>query len=282
MEDRTQRFGIDPYRGQDLQLWQGTILRSTCETLPQKLVVSADCDLLSDKGAGEFFTLDIIAGRDFLREIVFSSNEDLEEILISAAREVASSRQSNFALVEARVLADWLGQGDKTRWSRDLPGAHPNDLDLLLSLQACIRDLTVGGRDAARPCCAQELFHCPNVQLKAKSAAINKKLAKAIESRLQSTRSDLYILPALQGDIEVEGYFVPFKSLGLLERRAVSINRLDLAQGAQTFRPVATCRPVLLHSLLQKLNLYFTRIGLTNSFKSEQETVVKTVLEKML
>jgi hypothetical protein len=59
------------------------------------------------------------------------------------------------------------------------------------------------------------------------------------------------------------------------------MKRIDLVEQPTGYMPRATCRPILLQSLLQKMMTYFVRIGLTNSFKSEQEAVVKTLVESM-
>lgn len=123
MQDRSQRFGTDPYRGQELQLWQGTILKGSKTEAPSRLIVSADCDILSDKGGGEFFTLDIVPANIFLNSIVFiSSRVELLNIIASAAREIAVARSISFESVGSSILMEWLLRGDATRWEADLKG----------------------------------------------------------------------------------------------------------------------------------------------------------------
>lgn len=279
MEDRAQRFKIDAYAGQDLQLWQGTILRTSVREAvsAHKLVVSADCDLLNDKGAGEFFCLDVIEASPFLSRIAYSDiQNELIGVVVNLAREVAEAKEPRFSDVSDDVLREWLAASDSARFKRDLPLNHANDIDLLVSLSENLRAVTTFNGESSS--LSALLAKSDNGQLKGRIDKLNKQLSKVCESRIQASRADLYVLPEIPGAAAV-GHFVPFRSLKLLERSSVCERLQDLKHSPGSYVPVGVCKPMLLQSLLQKLTLYFTRIGLTNTFKSEQEHVVKKVME---
>ncbi len=286
MEDRTTRFGVDPFRGQPMQLWQGTILEGGGASLSRKLVISADCDLTDEKGGGEFFSLDILRAEDFAKQLVAGdARAELISILLQSARETARNRTPSFAEVSDDALFEWLTESADGRWESDLPSLHANERDWLIALKESIAKL-IDGQAGTQSSSAEAtgpavLLNCANIQLSRQVDQLNKKIKSALLSRLQPSRVDLYILPALPGDSGTAGHVVPFKSLTLMARDQVCMRRVDLAKKPGGFVPRATCRPILLQSLLQKMMTYFVRIGLTNSFKSEQEAVVKTLVESM-
>jgi|GEM_PF-6889576 len=286
MQDRASRFSVAPFRGQPLDLWQGTILSGSDRSRPNRLVVSADCDLLNDKGSGEFFCLDVFSTNAFVSEVVLpETTDDLLSVLTEEARDIATTRNSAFSAIAGPILQQWLLGGDLTRWSKDLPKVHGNDLDYLVELAKCATRLTSSRAEPCKSPANEEsvtslLLTCANQQLKAKVEQANKKLRKVIAGRLQSSRSDLYVFPPMPGSSE-KGHFIPFKSLGLMKRSQVCGSRVDLLERPDGCIPMAVCRPVLMHSLLQKLTLYFTRIGLTDQFKTEQESVIKAIMEKI-
>lgn len=280
--NREDRFGVDPFRGQILEIWQGTILGTPDGELKPKLVISADCDLLGDKGLGQFFCLDLWKPDAFLRFVVPQVLEEFVEILTECARETAATRNSVFSAVSISVLSDWIAYGDRSRWAVDLPNHHVNDLDLLAAISECVKRFRFEHENFAAVEEQPSIFlSSENLQLKAKIDQLNKKLRRVLEGRLDYQRADMYVFPPIPGR-NGSGYFVPFTSLGLLSRKYVSTCRADLPGMADAYYPIAICRPILLQSLLQKLVLYFTRIGLTDGFKNEQKAVVKAVMEKIV
>lgn len=284
LEDRTARFGVDPFKGQAMQIWQGTILEGGGGPLPRrKLVISADCDLANDKGGGEFFALEILRAEEFARQLlVFDGRGDLISVLLQAVRETAKSRNAAFADVSDEVLTEWLTESSDGRWTSDLPNLHTNEKEWLCSIRECVARFTgkcdVDGAGCAAPAL---LIECANSQLVKQVDQLNKRLKSALQKRLEPNRVDLYILPPLPGEADTVGHVVPFKSLTLMSRRQVCLKRIDLVEQPAGYMPRATCRPILLQSLLQKMTTYFSRIGLTNNFRSEQEAVVKTLVESM-
>jgi len=286
VEDRTARFGLDPYRGQSLQLWQGTVLESTTgEMRRRKLVVSADCDLTDAKGNGEFFTLEVQNAAHYVRRLVAGDAcADLGTILLQSVRETAVGRSPQFANVSNDVILEWLTTSSHERWAADLPGLHVNERDWLLSLRELLEKLFNGKLHQDSGSTGDTvalLLVCGNTQLEKKVSALNKKLREALMKRLQPSRVDLYIFPTLPGDLDAVGHVVPFKSLALMNRDQVCMRHSDLIDNSNGFVPVATCRPILLQSLLQKMTTYFSRIGLTDSFASEQQGVLKTLVESL-
>lgn len=276
VEDRKHRFGIDPYRGQLTNVWQGTVISKKDEgRLQRRMVISADCDLTDEKGNQEFFTLDIVPIEEFVIHAARGAAiAEIRKIILQSAREIAIAKQPSFFSVSDEVLSEWILAGDSSRWSVDLPGIHSNEKDLLESikrrLNCCEFPLSECALDAS-----ELLLKSDNSQLSARVDAINKKIRKELQSRLLSTRVDHYIFPSLPGEYETLGHVVPFKSLKLMSKMDLSFDTKEVG----VFVPVATCRPVLLQSLLQKMTNYFARIGLTDSFRDEQETIVKTMME---
>ena len=282
LEDRTARFGVDPFKGQAMQIWQGTILEGGGGPIPKrKLVISADCDLANDKGGGEFFALEILRAEEFARQLLVSDGRgELISVLLKDVRDTAKSRNAAFADVSDEVLTEWLTESPDTRWTSDLPSLHANERDWLRAIRAAVVRLA-SIQAAGVDCAPTLLIECANPQLAKQLDQINKRLKQTLQKRIEPSRVDLYIIPPLPGDTNTVGHFVPFKSLTLMSRGQVCLKRIDLIEQPMGYLPRATCRPVLLQSLLQKMTTYFARIGLTNSFKSEQEAVVKTLVESM-
>jgi len=275
VEDRSTRFGIDPYRGSVPTIWQGTLLRSHEDPSLHRLVISADCDLLGDKGAGEFFCLDVHSSEHFLKASLRNEcRDDLSEEIVAAARDIAKAKASAFSEMSSQVLRDWLLYGNENRWKADLHGIHGNDLVLLSSLSQSLRRIQDGAG-------AEILLACSIDQLSGKVQSINKKLKAVIRARLTPTRADLYVLPSIPGQEDQTGHFVSFKSLALMRRADVAQSKIEVLEKPKGYSPVATCRPILLQSLLQKLTTYFTRIGLTNTFRAEQEAVLEEAMGKV-
>lgn len=288
MEDRNSRFNIDPFRGQVIQLWQGTVLeRKVDGNISRKLVVSADCDLTVEKGNREFFALEIIPVGDFVEQLV--GNDALPELVsihVRSARETASRRTPSFNNVSDDVMFEWLTESSEDRWEIDLPKVHANERDWLLALRDSInrlsrRKMTNGSIANCDNDTPSILLKCESQQLMIQTGKFNKKIKEIILKQVQPSRVDLYILPSLPGDSSTAGYIVPFKSLALMARNDVCMQRMDLIEKPDSFLPRATCRPVLLQSLLQKMMTYFVRIGLTNNFESEQKDVVKNLVESL-
>ena len=108
MEDRTARFGVDPFKGQAMQIWQGTILEGGGGPLPRrKLVISADCDLANDKGGGEFFALEgvsqLLDTIDRIKDS-FQHNLRIEGILLTMFDD-----RTNLAKQVAQDLKEFFG-----------------------------------------------------------------------------------------------------------------------------------------------------------------------------
>lgn len=276
MEDRKHRFGIDPYRGQLTNIWQGIVIcKKEKSQLHRRMVVSADCDLTDEKGHQEFFVLDVVPIEEFaIHTARGAAFIEIKKVVLQSAREIAVAKQPSFSSVSDEVLNEWILNGDSSRWAIDLPGIHSNERDLLESIKKWL-----SCREFSSVDCVTEssdfLLKCNNLQLSGKVDGINKKIKKELQSRLLSTRVDHYILPSLPGEFETLGHVVPFKSLKLMSKVELSFDAKEVG----LFIPVATCRPVLLQSLIQKMTNYFARIGLTDSFKDEQETIVKTMME---
>ncbi|WP_157636658.1 hypothetical protein [Burkholderia ubonensis] len=287
MEDRTARFGLDPFRGQPLQLWQGTVLESKDgEMSRRKLVVSADCDLTDAKGNGEFFTLDVVDAGRYLRHLVLEdARGDFEKILLQSVRDTAINRSPKFSSVSDHVILEWLTTSTEDRWEADLPGLHANERDWLNAIRELIGRLPNGKLTQPSPTSNMKelalLLVCKNSQLESKVISLNKRIKEALLKRLQPSRVDLYIFPSFPGDSDAGGHVVPFKSLALMKRDQVCMRRGDLIDNPGGLVPVATCRPILLQSLLQKMTTYFIRIGLTDSFSSEQQNVAKNLVESL-
>jgi hypothetical protein len=283
LEDRAARFGVDPFKGQALQIWQGTILEGGGGLIPKrKLVISADCDLANDKGGGEFFALDILRAEEFARQLLVSDGRgELISVLLKDVRDTAKGRNAAFADVTDEVLTEWLTESPESRWTYDLPSLHANERDWLRAIRAAIARLASMQADNGGSCAPTLLIECANAQLAKQVDQLNKRLKQTLQKRIEPSRVDLYILPPLPGDTNTVGHVVPFKSLTLMSRGQVCLKRIDLIEQPMGYLPRATCRPVLLQSLLQKMTTYFARVGLTNSFKSEQEAVVKTLVESM-
>jgi hypothetical protein len=283
VEDRTARFGIEPFNGQVKQIWQGTILEGGGVSPPlRRLVISADCDIAKDKGSGEFFVMDILRVEKFAERVLLSDGRaDLVCILIEMARETAKSRNSSFSEVSDEVLAEWLVESEDGRWESDLPNLHANEKDLLLAIRTSVLRFIRKCEDGDKEPAPRLLVECTNQQMIKKVEQLNKRLKAAFQKRLEPSRVDLYILPPMPGETNTVGHVVPFKSLTLMSRSQVCMGRMDLVERPNGFTPLATCRPILLQSLLQKMTTYFARIGLTDTFKAEQSTVVKNLLESM-
>jgi hypothetical protein len=281
MEDRSTRFGLDPYMGQELSIWQGTVIANS--KLNTRLVVSADCDLASDKSGGSFFFLDVVPASEFVRNYVIPDTLEARlEVVLDEAKNLVVQRNNAFSQVAPRVLFDWLTRGHRKRWLSDLPGAHPAEIDLLEALaNASLQlDRSKQGSDVeegAKNECRAVYLDCTNSQQQKKIDALNKKIKDLIQSRLQSTRLDHFILPDIPG-ISGSGHYVPFRSVQAMARDNVCNRRTELVEFREKYYPIATCRPVLLQSLLQKFMTYFMRIGFTDTFKSQQDRVVKETL----
>lgn len=286
MEDRNARFGIDPFRGQATQIWQGTILESgDVESIKRKLVISADCDLTEEKNNEEFFVLDVLKVEKFAYQLVAGeASSDLIAVLLQSARDTVCNRAPLFASVSNEVFCEWLLESTVGRWEADLPGLHANEKDWLHAIRDSVCRLSSRIDQSMHVKNEAELailLACKNSQLAKQVDQLNRRLKTVLSSRLQPSRVDLYILPALPGDSSTAGHVVPFKSLTLMRREEVCLRRMELVERPGGFVPQATCRPVLLQSLLQKLMTYFVRIGLTNSFQTEQKAVINNLVESL-
>lgn len=270
-----------------MQIWQGTILEGGGSgSVNRKLVISADCDLTDEKGNVEFFSLDILRAEEFAQQLVVGdARSELVTVLLQSARETARTRTPSFAEVADEVMCEWLTESADGRWEADLPSLHANERDWLSAIRDSVVRL-LGGRveestTASGADSPMVLVSCANSQLAKQVDQLNKRLKGVLLGRLQPSRVDLYILPPLPGDSGTAGHVVPFKSLALMAREKVCMRRVDLVKKPGGFVPRATCRPVLLQSLLQKMMMYFVRIGLTDSFQAEQKAVVSTLVESI-
>lgn len=274
MEDRSLRFGMDPCAGQEGKFWQGTILE--CAERGLRFVVSADCDLAGDKGDGEFFCLSILTSDQYLERYALpAATGEIISSIVESAREVVPG----FANVGDAALQDWLlSEGGADRWKNDLGSVHKTDLEYLSLLSKSLASLRAGlaGKTVSF---LDVKVTAESDQLKKRVLAIRKKMKNALGAQVNSSRFDLYVLPDLPGRDEI-GFVVPFRSLAI-ERRADVFASRSAIEGSTGFFPLATCRPMLVQALLQKLTLYFTRIGITDSFKGEQEAVVSLMLENV-
>lgn len=285
MEDRSIRFGLDPYRGQELHIWQGTVITNL--TGDNRLVISADCDLAENKSGGEFFYLDIVRSDSFIRSYALPDTVgERLKYLEATAHEVVRGRNAAFEKVASHVFSEWLLGSDRERRKRDLPGAHAAELDLLDALAIAAKSVLAGNSEpdldaeSANPKNHGVLVRCENPQQAKKTEQINKKLRELIQSRLQAARLDLFVLPQIPG-IDGSGHYVPFRSIKSMSREVVCAQHADVIDDRTRFYPIAVCRPVLLQSLLQKFMTYFIRIGFTQQFKTEQEKVVREIVEKI-
>ncbi len=276
MEDRSSRFGLDPFSGRDTRLWQGTVISNHAKQL--RLVVSADCDLAPTKRAGSFFYLDVLTAEAFVSAYAApDSARDRLDVILDSAKEVAANRNPRFAAVSMQVFEEWLRNSDRERLTRDLKGAHPAELDLMQSLALASRTITHD--TSSGPKSGNTIYvTCANAQQEKKTGQINRKLRELFQARLQSSRFDHFILPEMPGE-PTGGHFVPFRSVREMKRYEVCENRMELADDPTKFYPVAVCRPVLLQALLQRFSTYFMRIGFTDQFKTQQDQVVVATLE---
>lgn len=284
MEDRTARFGLDPFNGRAAALWQGTIISNENKDL--RLVVSADCDLAPTKRSESFFYLDVLTTDVFSAKYATpDSARDRLETILEAAQELAANRNNAFQSVQPKILNDWLCNGERARWHRDLQGAHPAELDLLDALANAARIISSSTANRNAPPPTQVKLNsiyiaCENSQQQKKITQINKKIREHLMSRLQSSRLDHFILPEMPGGLGT-GHYVPFRSISAMDRDEVCEGRIELAEYPSKFYPIATCRPVLLQALLQRFSTYFMRIGFTDQFKTQQDQVAKAALENI-
>lgn len=284
MEDRAFRFGLDAFKGQELDIWQGTVITNSTEH--PRLVLSADCDLLASKSGGIFFYLTVIPASIFVRDYALPDTIGGRTTLIhEAAKELVQTRNPAFTNVSSHVFTDWLHRHERNRWSKDLPGAHPAELDFLEALAKASRDVHGPAPTAQTEDIDVELIEqpaspyieCKNPQQEKKVNALNKKIRELIQSRLQSSRFDHFILPEVPGAAGC-GHYVPFRSIRAMQRSHVCSSRTEVIEYKDNFYPIATCRPILMQSLLQKFMTYFMRIGLTDHFKTQQDGVVNETL----
>ncbi|MDQ7761421.1 hypothetical protein NG827_06315 [Xanthomonas sacchari] len=276
MEDRSLRFGVEAHAGSELSVWQGTLVNS--KACGVKLIVSADCDLFNAKGGADLFCLSVLPVGDYIKRFAIPDcAEEIVGIFLEEIRLMARAQGSAIGDVSDGPLRDWVLQGDEARWRADVKGIHKPDVAFIKCLIGPINALTrvLENGEVIGP----ELMklHSDDGQVARRLERFSVQIKKLLSNKMQSGRADIYIIPSIPG-IKESGFVVPFRTLAVTSRRDICRSKMDLVDHPDAYVPVGICRPMLTQSLMQKLMSYFSRIGVTDSFKAEQDAVVKILV----
>lgn len=276
MEDRSLRFGVEAHNGIELNVWQGTLVSSSKFGI--KFIVSADCDLLNSNGRDDLFCLSVLPAREYIGKFAIPDcAEEIMDLLLAEVRAIANAMSSPIGGVSNEPLREWLVRGGEVRWRADIKGIHKPDVAFINCLVQPVEVL-------ARVVESGHVIAPDLIKLKSEDSQVAKrleklsaKIKKVLSNRMQGGRSDIYIIPTIPGVLE-SGFVVPFRTLTVASRRDICRSKMDLIDHPDAYVPVGVCRPMLTQSLLQKLMSYFSRIGVTNSFKEEQDEVVRILV----
>lgn len=276
MEDRSLRFGVDAHTGAELNVWQGTLVNSSKFGI--KLIVSADCDLLQSKGRDDLFCLSVLPAKDYIgRFAIPDCAGEIIDTLLAEVRGIATAMNSPIGEASNEPLKEWLVGGGEERWRADIKGIHKPDVAFMKCLMAPIETLTrvLDGGEIVAP----ELIKLSSEdgQVAKRLSKVSQQIKKILSNRMQGGRTDIYIIPDIPG-VPESGFVVPFRTLTVASRRDICRSKMDLIDSPDSYVPVGVCRPMLTQSLLQKLMSYFSRIGVTDSFKAEQDAVVRILV----
>lgn len=276
MEDRSLRFGVEAHNGVELNVWQGTLVSSS--KLGIRLIVSADCDLLNSKGGDDMFCLSVLPAKDYIEKFAIPDCAgEILDLLLAEVRAVASAMGSAIGGVSNEPLREWLVTGGEVRWRADIKGIHKPDIAFIKCLVRPVEvlvDVIEGGVVIAPD---QIRFKSEDGQVAKRLEKLSAQIKKLLSNRMQAGRTDIYIIPSIPG-VPESGFVVPFRTLTVTSRRDICRSKMDLIDRPDAYVPIGVCRPMLTQSLLQKLMSYFSRIGVTDSFKAEQDEVVRVLV----
>lgn len=285
--NRQQRFGIDAVSRGAGELWQGDIVKQFSSPPRLYLVVSADCDLIRDKG-GEVMVLPLVPIQEYLESDTF--HHVLQAVFqdeLSVARTILVAKRPEFSRVSNEALLDWFSSQEKDRLAAELSGTHPDELAWVLILRNRVQAMSTLVADEDRSRIAQREFietisigtDCNQAANAKKVAGLNRKVRQALDGRITPSRADLFVVPTLPGEESHLGFIVPYRRVTTIRRSAFSHSMNEARTDPERLATVALCRPPLLYALLQKFSMFFSRIGLTDAFEADQKALLSIVLD---
>lgn len=206
---------------------------------------------------------------------------------LSVARSVVVANRPEFSRVSNEALMDWFRSQDTDRLAAELNGTHPDELAWVLILRNRIETMSTMVTDQDRSRIAQREFieaisigtDCNQPANVKKVSGLNKKVRQALDGRITPSRADLFVVPGVPGEEDHLGFIVPYRRVTTIPRAAFSHSMNEARSDPERLAIVALCRPPLLYALLQKFSMFFSRIGLTDTFEADQKALLSIVLD---
>ena len=285
---RRERFHIDVANRPPGELWQGDVLRNFADDEARLgIVVSADCDLLHDKG--EVLCIPVVPiHRHLEQDVYYGTLAACVEIELKELRKLVNSRRPDFTAVSDEVLEEWICNRTSEQLQAELKNPHPDELALALVLQQRISALGAFLRSCPQgSTVAQKQFdqlvriglNEPRVAKKVGDRM--KRIREAIVSASTPSRADLFVIPGIPGANEHLGFVAPFRRIVPISRTRIVSSLRDARGSRDDWVVIASCRPALTHALVQKLALFFSRVGITTFFENDQRTLIQIIADEV-
>lgn len=290
IQERKGRFRVDPANRTSGEVWQGDVVKCfSPDTTLLAIVVSADCDLLRDKGGGEIVCIPALSINAFLeQEVLWKVLAECAEYDCGQLRKVVIGRDPSFESVTDEALHEWLLNRTREQIKAELKNPHPDELAWLDLLRDRLRNFSeVLGSVTPTAIPQQEFKRLVQHGLQqshggSKVAASLKKAREVLTSRIEPNRADLFLLPEVPGEQDTLGFVLPFRRVMAIQRSRLVDSLSEAKRDPNAFVAIGACRPSLTHAIVQKFSLFFSRIGLANAFEVDQRALASIAIEDVI
>lgn len=261
-------------------LRQGDIVKLEPGLNTLGMIVTADCDIVQEKAGDELTLLDVVPAETYVRgEWASREAEKLYKrqirSLLPLLNKALTSRSENLSALDEHGLADWLmtSEPEKITDSIGLSGGTRKDAAKALE---CISAWVRRSKDQDDLLTLKRIWNALGTN------------TKTIRARLDSvfdpgsSSGDIFFVPYIP-NAEGLGYVIRLRSFKSIKRDNVYKNRMDMRLSGQksgAYR-IAHLSDGLRFSIVQKMSVLFSRIGMSEHFEQESGFSSDLVIEKI-
>lgn len=274
------RVTFDPFVQLELdeRLCQGDIVLSLGNSaVPLGMIVTADCDIAQDKAGEELTLLQIVPAETYIRETWARREAERLykrqlEIAIPPLNSAIAKRDVTLASLNAELLTDWLESStpDQILSAVAISGKSRVELHRPLKCIAAWLD-----KQSASP--LEKLKHMW-IALETAPKAIRSRLGDILDPARGA--SDVYFLPYIS-DLREVGFVIKLRSFEAVHKNEIFSSKTDarISGNANSYHRIARLSDGIKFSVVQRMAILFSRIGLEEKFEDESSLASSLVVE---
>lgn len=244
-------------------------------------ILTADCDIAKDKAGAKLSYLKIITANEFLEhvwagETLRKMREKLVHEATALVTKAARALSSTYEEVSSKELLSWLAERGRSDivTSLALPENMLDQYSKALERVELAYDICADGRTALQR--LRSIWTTQNVA----DNSVRARLTQALD---YNKATDFHLVPSLPGS-GLLGFVVLLREVSSIPHANVYSSALEhqIAGNHDGFYIAGSTTDNLRYAISQKMAVLFSRIGMSDEYETQCETITELAVEEAL